>query len=63
MTTRRIQIVEDCPTTPLCPHCSKEVDSIAARRVESSLGVRYLYYCTQCRKVLGLSHRKGFWMG
>jgi len=29
---------------------------------ESTLGVRYIYFCTECRKVLGVSQRKGFWM-
>lgn len=63
MTTTRIQIREEFSSAPLCPHCEKEIEEIAARRVESTLGVRFLYYCTACRKVLGISHRKGFWMG
>lgn len=63
VTTTRIQIREDFSAAPVCPHCQKEIEEIAARRVESSLGVRFLYYCTGCRKVLGVSHRKGFWMG
>jgi uncharacterized protein with PIN domain len=63
MTTRRIRIIEESPSQPICPHCEKDVDAIAARRVESALGVRFLYYCPQCRKILGISHRKGFWMG
>jgi len=45
------------------PQCGREVQEMAARRVESTLGVRFVYYCTGCRKVLGVSHRKGFWMG
>lgn len=63
VTTTRIRIREDHPAEPICPHCSKEVQELAARRVESVLGVRFLYYCVHCRKVLGVSHRKGFWMG
>ena len=59
----KIRIQDDCPAAPLCPHCEKEIREIAARRVESVLGVRFVYYCASCRKVLGLSHRKGFWMG
>ena len=61
--TNWIRIREDYSAAPLCPHCGKEIQEIAARRVESTLGVRFLYYCTSCRKVLGVSHRKGFWMG
>jgi hypothetical protein len=33
------------------------------REIKSVLGKRYLYYCSACLKVLGISHRKGFWMG
>jgi hypothetical protein len=36
---------------------------LTARRVESVFGVRFLYSCADGRKVLGVSHRKGFWMG
>jgi uncharacterized protein with PIN domain len=61
--SNRITIRDDFPAAPICPHCGKEIQEIAARRVESMLGVRFIYYCTACRKVLGVSHRKGFWMG
>ena len=27
------------------------------------LGKRYVYFCPNCKSVLGVSHRKGFWMG
>jgi hypothetical protein len=27
------------------------------------MGKRFVYFCGTCRKVLGISHRKGFWMG
>lgn len=63
MTTTRVRIREDFPAAPVCPHCGKDIQELAARRVESVLGVRFVYYCTDCRKVLGVSHRKGFWMG
>ena len=63
VTNTRIRIREDFPGAPLCPHCGKEIQELAVRRVESALGVRFVYYCTDCRKVLGVSHRTGFWMG
>ncbi len=59
----RIRIHEEFRENPVCPHCQKEIVELAARRVESTLGVRFLYYCCHCLKVLGVSHRKGFWMG
>jgi len=63
MRTGKITIRENYPASPVCPHCNKEILEIAARPVESTLGVRYIYFCTECRKVLGISQRKGFWMG
>ena len=48
---------------PLCPHCSKELETVYIKPMESMLGKRYVYFCPYCRKVLGVSHRKGFWMG
>ena len=48
---------------PICPHCSAKIDKIWMRELSSILGKRYLYFCPNCRKVLGVSHRKGFWMG
>ncbi len=48
---------------PICPHCSKELTKVWFREVETFFGKRYIYFCPDCRKVLGISHRKGFWMG
>ncbi|MCP5516043.1 MAG: hypothetical protein H7A45_02155 [Verrucomicrobiales bacterium] len=48
---------------PICPHCETPVRRVCYRRLSSFLGVRYVYFCSACRKVLGISHRKGFWMG
>ena len=58
-----IQIIEDNNATPICPHCEKKIREVVARKLGGTLGVRYLYFCRECRKVLGVSHRKGFWMG
>jgi len=63
MNTGKIRSREAFPASPVCPHCGKEIEEIAARQVESILGVRYIYFCTECRKVMGMSQRKGFWMG
>lgn len=58
-----VRIIENSPKTPLCPHCEREVSNLAARKIRSAFGVRFVYFCDSCRKVLGVSHRKGFWMG
>ena len=49
--------------TPLCPHCEAAQAKILYRSLQTTLGVRFIYFCAECRKVLGVSHRKGFWMG
>jgi len=48
--------------TPLCPHCGAEISVVYLRVLKSRLGKRYLYFCSDCCKVLGVSDRKGFWM-
>jgi len=57
-----INVAED-EQNPICPHCEKEITTVSAKRMRSTLGVRYIYFCSHCRKVLGVSQRKGFWMG
>ena len=52
-----------------CPHCEQDLDRINADLLQPSrtgvfsFGKRYIYSCPSCNKVLGISHRKGFWMG
>ena len=48
---------------PVCPHCSAGLRVVWMRELKSVLGKRFIYFCSHCRKVLGISHRKGFWMG
>jgi len=48
---------------PVCPHCSAEMRTVWMRELKGFFGKRYIYFCSHCRKVLGISHRKGFWMG
>ena len=60
---RMIQIEERNDVTPLCPHCEEPVGTVHYRQLEGFLGRRYVYFCSRCSKVLGMSHRKGLWMG
>jgi len=48
---------------PVCPHCSESLRTVWYQELAGILGKRYLYFCPACRKVLGVTHRKGFWMG
>ena len=58
-----IECIEKNDETPVCPHCDERLTSVWCRVVKATLGKRYIYFCPRCRKVLGVSHRKGFWMG
>ncbi|TQV86495.1 hypothetical protein [Aliikangiella coralliicola] len=58
-----IEIIEEATEKPICPHCEQSISKILANKIKSTFGVRYLYFCSKCRKTLGISHRKGFWMG
>ena len=58
-----IQVDFTSDETPLCPHCGTSLDRVLARRMKHDLGKAFVHFCPRCRKVLGTSHRKGFWMG
>ncbi|MFH2089745.1 MAG: hypothetical protein ABIK82_19060 [Pseudomonadota bacterium] len=48
---------------PQCPHCNTALGKLWFRELRGVLGKRYVYFCPHCTKILGVSHRKGFWMG
>jgi len=58
-----IPLVEKNDEIPICPHCNSQLTSLAFRELRAFLGRRYIYFCLSCHKILGISHRKGFWMG
>ncbi|MEJ2535401.1 MAG: hypothetical protein P8008_08095 [Gammaproteobacteria bacterium] len=58
-----MEVVETSTEIPRCPHCEHPLGRVFARKLKGKLGVRYVYFCDRCSKVLGVSHRKGFWMG
>lgn len=58
-----LPVEEKNDVNPLCPHCAKELKKVWYRELESFFGKRYIYFCPDCKKVLGVSHRKGNWMG
>ncbi len=58
-----LPVEEKNDVLPICPHCEKALAKVWCRKLESFFGKRYIYFCPECKKVLGLSHRKGFWMG
>ncbi|MFP3916005.1 MAG: hypothetical protein ACLFWM_14085 [Actinomycetota bacterium] len=64
-----VHVEEDPDLVPVCPHCDTPLAVIRARaaagtgRAPFGFGKRYVYACPGCKKLLGVSHRKGFWMG
>ena len=58
-----IDVIETESEKPVCPYCEKKIAEIMMRRIKGTFGVRFIYFCKECKKVLGVSHRKGFWMG
>ncbi|MBE0534767.1 MAG: hypothetical protein IH624_03795 [Phycisphaerae bacterium] len=58
-----IKLEEQKQVKPVCPHCEAPLETVWMHELASILGRRYVYFCPKCRKVLGVSHRKGFWMG
>lgn len=58
-----IKAVERNDITPICPHCEQRISTLCYNEIKTTLGKRYIYFCGSCSKTLGVSHRKGFWMG
>lgn len=58
-----IELEQKDDVDPVCPHCEERLQRVWCRELKGFLGKRYVYFCANCRKVLGVSHRKGFWMG
>lgn len=62
---------ESVDRVPLCPHCESPLEEVVWRVVRTTgrsspefrFGKRYIYACPACRTALGISHRKGFWVG
>jgi uncharacterized protein with PIN domain len=58
-----IEVKDTIQEIPICPHCEKELQTVNCTKLKAEFGVRFIYFCANCKKVLGFSHRKGFWMG
>ncbi len=48
---------------PVCPYCGHQIDKVYGQQIKQGFGKAYLWFCVDCKKTLGVSHRKGFWMG
>lgn len=41
-----------------CKNCSKEINIVWICKLNSIIGVRYIYFCSECQKPLGIFHEK-----
>jgi DNA-directed RNA polymerase subunit RPC12/RpoP len=41
-----------------CSHCNTVVDSVWLCKVESVIGLRYIYICSNCKTNLGTYHSR-----
>ena len=48
---------------PVCPYCKKEIVRVWYRELKCDLGKKCLYFCSECKSTLGVSHRKGLTFG
>lgn len=64
---RRLPVVDigELPDgyAPVCPHCEHAIGGLVRQTLNEGFGKAYVWMCGHCHKVLGVSHRKGFWMG
>ena len=58
-----LQLEQRDDICPVCPHCEEELAGIYMTEIQSVLGRRYVYFCPNCRKVLGVAQRKGYLAG
>ena len=59
-----LRLRQEASATPKCPHCNRGLNEVSFSELRGGFfGKRYIYFCPSCRSVLGVSHRKGFWMG
>lgn len=52
------KLLQKEPLRTVCPHCGKEINDVWICEMESVIGVRYAYLCSNCEKLLGISTDK-----
>ena len=64
MSETKLLLKRDTQSLPKYPHCMKNIDSVSYSELHGGFwGRRYIYFCPFCLTTLGVSHRKGFFMG
>ena len=52
--------IEKEKVNAVCPHCLKEISMVWVCKIESVIGTRYVFFCGECQKNLGISQEKEF---
>lgn len=55
-----IKEIEKESVSAICPHCLKDISLVWVCKIESVIGERYVFFCGECQKNLGISHQKEF---
>jgi DNA-directed RNA polymerase subunit RPC12/RpoP len=43
-----------------CPHCKQEISNAWICKMDSIIGMRYAYLCSNCQKLMGITSVKNF---
>ena len=58
-----VRLKKNEDVVPVCPHCKAQLTTVYFQELAGLLGRRYIYFCPDCASCLGISHRKGLFMG
>ena len=54
--------IEKEKVNAVCPECLKEISYVWTCTIDSVIGTRYVFFCGECQKNLGISHEKEFYL-
>jgi hypothetical protein len=52
------KMLQKKPIKTECPHCKQEIQDAWICEMDSVIGLRYAYICSNCEKLLGISSHK-----
>ncbi len=52
------KMLQKKPIKIKCPHCMQEIQDAWICELDSVIGLRYAYICSNCEKLLGISSQK-----
>jgi uncharacterized protein YlaI len=52
------KLLQKEPLRTVCPHCEQGINDVWICELESVIGLRYAYLCSNCEKLLGISTDK-----